>query len=95
MTPAAPQGPLAAGAGAVSLQAACCPYRRGTGRSGPVVSPPPTHAELAGRVNSHREAVTRELGAMDRAGLIERRRGAIVLVGADRLRREVAEAVAA
>ncbi len=65
------------------------------GISGPVVSPPPTHAELAGRVNSHREAVTRELGAMDRAGLIERRRGAIVLLNADRLRQEVAEAVAA
>lgn len=64
------------------------------GISGPVISPPPTHAELAGRVNSNRETVTRELGAMDRAGLIERRRGAIVLLDADRLRQEVAEAVA-
>jgi CRP/FNR family transcriptional regulator, cyclic AMP receptor protein len=58
----------------------------------PVVSPPPTHAELAARVSSHREAVTRELSALERAGLIARRRGAIVLLEAARLRRMVAEA---
>ena len=55
-------------------------------------SPPPTHSELAARVSSHREAVTRELGALKRAGLIERRRGAIALLDAERLRLMVAEA---
>ena len=55
-----------------------------------IVSPPPTHAELAARVSSHREAITRELNALDRAGLIERRRGAISLLDADRLRRMIA-----
>jgi CRP/FNR family transcriptional regulator, cyclic AMP receptor protein len=59
----------------------------------PVVSPPPTHAELAARVSSHREAVTRELNALGRAGLIARRRGAIVLLDAARLRQMVAEAI--
>ncbi len=58
----------------------------------PVVSPPPTHAELAARVSSHREAITRELNALARSGLIERRRGAIALLDADRLREMVAEA---
>ncbi len=43
----------------------------------PAVSPPPTHAELASRVSSHREAVTRELNALERGKLIKRRRGAI------------------
>jgi CRP-like cAMP-binding protein len=57
-----------------------------------VVTPPPTHAELAARVSSHREAVTRELSALARAGLIARRRGAIVLVDAARLRQMVADA---
>jgi CRP/FNR family cyclic AMP-dependent transcriptional regulator len=57
-----------------------------------VISPPPTHSELAARVSSHREAVTRELGALERAGLIARRRGAIVVLDAVRLRRMVAEA---
>jgi CRP-like cAMP-binding protein len=59
---------------------------------GPVVSPPPTHAELAARVSSHREAITRELSALERAGLIARRRGGIVLLDAARLQRMVAEA---
>ena len=54
------------------------------------VSPPPTHAELAARVSSHREAITRELNALERGRLIERRRGAIVLLDADRLRGMVA-----
>jgi CRP/FNR family cyclic AMP-dependent transcriptional regulator len=44
-----------------------------------VISPPPTHAELAARVSCRREAVTRELNALARMGLITRRRGALVL----------------
>lgn len=56
-----------------------------------VLSPPPTHAELAARVSSHREAVTRELNALERGGLIERQRGAIVLLDAVRLQAMVAE----
>lgn len=57
-----------------------------------VLSPPPTHAELASRIGSHREAVTRELNAMERSGLIVRRRGAIELVDTTRLQRMVSEA---
>ncbi len=44
------------------------------------ITPPPTHAELAARVSTHREAISRELKSLERAGLIERRRGAIVLL---------------
>ena len=50
------------------------------------------YAELAARVSSHREAITRELSALARNGLIERRRGAIALLDANRLREMVAEA---
>ena len=57
------------------------------GESTAVVTPPPTHAELAARVSTHREAVTRELKALESEGLIERRRGAIVLLKPDALRR--------
>jgi DNA-binding MarR family transcriptional regulator len=56
------------------------------------VSPPPIHAEIAARVSTRREAVARQLNALERAGLIERRRGAIVLTDVDRLRRQVDEA---
>ncbi len=56
-----------------------------------VVTPPPTHAELAQRVSSHREAVTRQLSALERAGLIARRRGAIALLDTGRMQRMVTE----
>ncbi|AYM60899.1 Crp/Fnr family transcriptional regulator (plasmid) [Agrobacterium fabrum] len=44
-----------------------------------VITPPPTHAELAARIGSHREAVTRELNMLVRNGLVTRHRGAILL----------------
>ncbi len=56
-----------------------------------VISPPPTHAELASRIATHREAVTRELKLLERAGLLERRRGALGLLDPERLRRMVSE----
>ena len=56
-----------------------------------VITPPPTHAELAARISTHREAVTRELNGLERAGVIERRRGAIVLLRPDDLRRDLEE----
>jgi CRP-like cAMP-binding protein len=59
---------------------------------GRVVSPPPTHAELAARIASHREAVTRELSALEKAGLIGRRRGAISLPEPARLQALIDEA---
>jgi CRP/FNR family cyclic AMP-dependent transcriptional regulator len=57
-----------------------------------VVSPPPTHAELAARISSHRELVTKMLNALEREGAISRTRGAIALTNPARLRRIVAEA---
>jgi CRP/FNR family cyclic AMP-dependent transcriptional regulator len=57
-----------------------------------IISPPPVHSEIAARVSTRREAVAREFKALERAGLIERRRGAIVLTDTDRLRRMVDEA---
>jgi CRP-like cAMP-binding protein len=50
------------------------------------ISPPPTHAELASRVSARREAVTRELNALEKVRLIERRRGAIVLLDPAKLK---------
>ena len=60
--------------------------RRRTDGSGQfVISPPPYHNELAARVSTHREAVTRELSALEKEGLIERRRSALVIPDPDRL----------
>jgi len=52
---------------------------RGDERGGAVVSPPPPHADLAARVGTRREAVSRVLSALEKEGLLEKRRGALVL----------------
>ena len=44
-----------------------------------VIFPAPTHAELASRVSTHREAVTRGLGELARAGIVEKRSGTLVI----------------
>lgn len=56
------------------------------------ISPPPTHAELAARVGSRREAVTRALRQLEQDELLGRRRGAIVLLRPDILGRNVSDA---
>jgi CRP-like cAMP-binding protein len=58
-----------------------------------IISPPPLQAEIAARVSARRESVTRELKALERDRIIERRRGALVLVDVDRLKRLINEAV--
>ena len=50
-----------------------------------LVSPPPSHAEIAAYVSTRREMVARELKSLERAGLVERRRGAFVLTDVDAL----------
>jgi CRP/FNR family cyclic AMP-dependent transcriptional regulator len=63
---------------------------RTTGEGRVVVSPPPTHAEFAARISTHREAVTKTLSALEREGMITRTPSAIVLPDAARLRRTLA-----
>ena len=49
------------------------------GKKRAVIFPAPTHAKFATRVSSHREAVTRGLGELARAGIIEKRYGTLVI----------------
>jgi CRP-like cAMP-binding protein len=49
------------------------------------ISAAPTHAEIASRISTHREAVTRELNRLSRLGIIERRGGALIVKDVDRL----------
>lgn len=44
-----------------------------------VISPPPYHADIAARVSTHREAVSRAISELEKNGLLERRRGAMVI----------------
>jgi CRP/FNR family transcriptional regulator, cyclic AMP receptor protein len=57
-----------------------------------VISPPPVHADIAARVSTRREAVAREFKALEREGLMERRRGAIVLTDPGQLQRSIEKA---
>ena len=49
------------------------------------LSPAPTHSVLAGRVSTHREAVTRELNRLAQSHLIERRHGSLIIHDVSRL----------
>ena len=58
-----------------------------------IILTPPNQSELAARINTRRETVSRELNAMERGGLIERRRGAIVITDALRLSAAIEAAI--
>lgn len=44
-----------------------------------VIKPIPKHADMASRLSTHREAVTRELALLAQGGLLERRKDALVI----------------
>ncbi len=43
------------------------------------ISPAPTHAEIASRISTHREAVTREISVLAQSGVLEKRNRALVV----------------
>ncbi len=49
------------------------------------LAPAPTHAEIASRISTHREAVTRELNRLARIGIIERKNRTLIVRDLDRL----------
>lgn len=55
------------------------------------ISPAPKHADVASRVSTHREAVTKELSELHRAGLLERRGTTLVIHDVAWLERMVSE----
>jgi CRP/FNR family transcriptional regulator, cyclic AMP receptor protein len=55
------------------------------------ISSPPTHSEIASRISTHREAVTRELNRLARLGIIERKGNSMVVKDVDRLAEMVHE----
>jgi CRP-like cAMP-binding protein len=60
----------------------------GGGREGDTVliAPAPTHFELSAKISTHREAVSREMSALAKKGLVEKRAGSLVLLDLDSLR---------
>jgi CRP/FNR family transcriptional regulator, cyclic AMP receptor protein len=60
---------------------------------GSCVLPMPTHEELASRISTHREAVTRELSHLANIGIIERQGRKLVIKDLDRLNAMVHDAI--
>lgn len=52
---------------------------------GACIAPTPTHTEIASRVSTHREAVTRELTRLARIGVIVREKDTLVVTDLERL----------
>src|SRR5262245_26122647 len=65
-----------------------------SGREGTAarIVPVPTHVEIASRVSTHREAVTRELNRLSRIGLVTRSGDALLVGDVERLAQMVQEA---
>lgn len=56
-----------------------------------VISPPPRQEDIADRIASRREVISRELSALAREGLVEKTRGGLVLLNLTELHAKVAE----
>jgi CRP/FNR family cyclic AMP-dependent transcriptional regulator len=56
------------------------------------IAPAPTHVEIASRVSTHREAVTRELNHLSRIGIIERQGDTLLVRDIDRLTKIIHDA---
>lgn len=56
------------------------------------LNPAPTHSDLAARISTHREAVSRELSRLTKLGIIERKGRSITVKDMERLERMVQEA---
>lgn len=61
------------------------------GQGHATVSPAPTHAEIASRISTHREAVTREFAWLDAQGLVVKEGRALKIPSLAQLRRLVEE----
>ncbi len=58
-----------------------------------LIKPAPTHAEIASRVSTHREAVTRALSDLARRGIVERRDGTLAVLDVEALSELVEHAI--
>lgn len=50
------------------------------------ITPAPTHFDLAARISTHREAVSREMSALRKAGVLRKEENTLVIRSLDRLR---------
>ncbi len=58
----------------------------------PLISPTPTHAAIAARVSTHREAVSRQMSSLTRLGVVEKQGRSLIVRDIERLERLVRDA---
>jgi len=56
------------------------------------ISPPPTQKELAERIGTRREVVSREINALQKQGIFEKSRGALILLNVSELQKRISNA---
>ena len=56
------------------------------------ISPPPTQRELADRIGTRREVVSRELNSLHKQGIFEKTKGALVIKNTSELQRRISDA---
>jgi CRP/FNR family cyclic AMP-dependent transcriptional regulator len=56
------------------------------------ISPPPIQRELAERIGTRREVVSRELNVLEKEGHLAKTKGALVIVNVDELQRRISDA---
>ena len=56
-----------------------------------IISPAPVQSDIADRISSRREIVSREMKELERQGILERTRGGLVILDPDKLSRLAAE----
>ncbi len=66
---------------------------RRTNKEQRIISPPPFHHHLAGRIGCRREVVSRELSALMKDGILEKTRGGLVLLDVAELEERIAAAL--
>jgi CRP/FNR family cyclic AMP-dependent transcriptional regulator len=65
----------------------------GLGENGAaVINPAPTHTEIANRISTHREAVSREMSRLTRLGILKRDGKSLIVTGYARLEQMVEDA---
>ena len=62
-----------------------------TGENSARIVRPPTHAALASRISSHREAITRELQELSKSGVLEKHQGSLIVNDVERLAQMVSQ----
>ena len=61
------------------LRAEILRQSRATGEDGALIDPVPTHAELASRISTHREAVSREMAWLESKGLVFKKGKSLII----------------